>query len=318
MTEEPILDAIAVLAKPTQRRTVCAKAFRQRNEEADRHWHSAHTTGRLNVPCKVVAKTGSFPLINKAMGISSDTGTIQRPVSMNNYELASAAGSQATLANAKFRVIGNPVTQVDAQKGLPPPIAIAHANNRDPAVEWSTSSSRSFTLHLSHTQVSLSATGPGSAATAYFAMGAGVIDGITDITRPESAATRILDLILPFNEIHSFTPTINLAAFDLASAGPMSNNLGDTGLTNDDSIREALHNHGWASGKQSVLFVDQQSFADERFPPPSPQLCCCSDRRCWAWADSCGCSDCKRVRRRLIWPKAEIVSHRGSSTSSCP
>jgi hypothetical protein len=232
MTEEPILDAIAVLAKPIAHNAgqFAQKPFIDGTKKRIDTCTQPHTTGGLNVPCKVVAKTGSFPLINKAMGISSDTGTIQRRVGMNNYELASAAGSQATLANAQFRVIDNPVTQVDAQKGLPAPIAIAHATNRDPVVvEWSTSSNRSFTLHLSQTQVSLSTTGPVSAASAYFAMGAGVIEGRTDITRPESAATRILDLILPFNEIHGITPTINLAAaFDLASAGPMSDNLGDT------------------------------------------------------------------------------------------
>jgi len=291
-TEGPILDTIANLARPIaqnagnpMRQAANINGTRNRLQNCT----LPDTTGGPNVPCRVVAGTGSFPQIAKANGISSDTGVVQRTVGMNNYEFATATASQ-TMNNGTFRIVDNPVVQVDRRPMLPAPEAVAYTVNRDPmAVYWNSPSNRGFTLDLSQFQAQVSTSGPGSGASAYYAINASVIDGTTDITLSESSATPIFRLLLPFNDIDGLAPTINLAAFDLAAAGTISDSLGDVGLINvangllgdlvlvNGTIQfaqpYALNIGVPGMNSQSVLFIDTQGFAEGvAAPEPSSLL----------------------------------------------
>jgi hypothetical protein len=291
-TEAPILDTIASLARPIAQNAgnpVMQAANINGTRDRITTCTMPDTTGGPGRPCRVVAGTGSFPLVNKANGISSDTGVVQRTVNNNNYEFATATASQ-TMVNGTFRIVDNPVVQVDRRSGLPAPEAVAYTANRDPmAVYWNSSSNRSFTLDLSQMQVNVSTTGPGAAASAYYAINASVIDGTTDITLPESASTPIFSLLLPFNDVDGMAPTINLAAFQLGAAGAISDSLGDVGLINvangllsdltlvNGTIQfaqpYALNIGLPGMSSQSVLFIDTQGLAEAvAAPEPSSLL----------------------------------------------
>ena len=292
-TEEPILDTIANLAAPiamNARNPMLQAANINGTRTRITNCTVPDTTGGPGRPCRVVAGTGSFPLAGKGgNGIASDTGVIQRAVGNNNYELATARASQRTLNNGNFQIIDNPVTQADQANGLPAPVAVAYTANRDPmAVYWNSASNREFTLDISALQVNLTTFGTGSAASAYFAVNASVIDGTTDITLPESSATPIFSLLLPFNEVDGMAPTINLAAFDLSAAGTIKDSLGNVGLTN--VANGMLGDLGLVNGtiqflfpysltigvpgmnSQSVLFVDTQTLAESTAAPEPTSL----------------------------------------------
>jgi hypothetical protein len=292
-TEAPILDTIANLAVPIAQNA--GNLIRQAPTIRSTMNNITNctvpdATGGPGRPCRVVAGTGSFPLVNKGgNGIFSDTGVLQRAVGNNNYEFATATARQRTLANGNFQIIDNPVTQADAANGLPAPVAIAFTSNHDPmAVYWNSPSNRSFTLDISQLQVNVSTTAPGAAASAFYAINAGVIDGTTDITLPESSATPIFRLLLPFNDIDGLAPTINLAAFQIGAAGAISDSLGDVGLVNvangllgdlalvNGTIQFALP-YSLTVGipgnsSQSVLFVDTQGFAETTATPEPSTL----------------------------------------------
>ncbi|MFZ1136824.1 MAG: PEP-CTERM sorting domain-containing protein, partial [Candidatus Korobacteraceae bacterium] len=292
-TEAPILDTIANLAQPiaTNARNPIAQApFITGTRNRITNCTVTDTVAGPNRPCRVVAGTGSFPLVNKGgNGISSDTGVVQRTVGNNNYEFATASASQRTLNNGMFRIIDNPATQVDAARGLPAPVAVAYTANHDPmAVYWNSPSNRSFTLDISQLQVNVSTTGPGAAASAFYAINAGVIDGTTDITLPEGSATPIFSLLLPFNDVDGQAPTINLAAFEIGAAGAISDSLGDVGLPNvaagllgdltlvngpiQFAVPYSLTVGVPGTSSQSVLFVDTQAFAESTAAPEPSTL----------------------------------------------
>jgi hypothetical protein len=291
-TEAPILDTIANLARPIAQnagnpmmQAVNINGTRNRLQTCT----LPDTTGGPGRMCRVVANTGSFPQIPKANGINSATGAVQRTVGVNNYELADATASQ-TMNNGTFRIVDNPVVQVDRRPNLPAPEAVAYTVNRDPmAVYWNSPSNRSFSFDLSQFQADVSTTGFGAAASVYYSINASVIDGTTDITLPESASTPIFRLLLPFNDVDGLAPTINLAAFDLAAAGTISDSLGDVGLINVangmlgnlavvNGTIQFLQPYSLTIGvpgtsSQSVLFVDTQALAEGvAAPEPSSLL----------------------------------------------
>ena len=174
MTEAPILDTIANLAVPIAQNAgnLVRQAPTIRSTMNNiTNCTVPDATGGPGRQCRVVAGTGSFPLVNKGgNGILSDTGILQRAVGNNNYEFATAVARQRTLANGNFQIIDNPVTQADAANGMPPPVAIAFTSNHDPmAVYWNSPVNRSFTLDISQLQVNVSTTGRGAAASAFFA-----------------------------------------------------------------------------------------------------------------------------------------------------
>jgi PEP-CTERM motif len=292
MTEAPILDTIANLAVPIAQNA--GNLLRQAPTIQSTMNNITNctvpdATGGPGRQCRVVAGTGSFPLVNKGgNGILSDTGILQRAAGNNNYEFATAVARQRTLGNGNFQIIDNPVTQADTANGLAAPVAIAFTSNHDPmAVYWNSPVNRSFTLDISQLQVNVSTTGTG-AASAFFAIDAGVIDGTTNITLPESSATPIFSLLLPFNDINRQAPTINLAAFEIGAAGAISDSLGDVGLANvtagllgdltlvngtiQFAVPYSLTVGVPGTSSQSVLFVDTDSFAESTVAPEPSTL----------------------------------------------
>jgi hypothetical protein len=191
-----------------------------------------------STPCKVVAGTGSFPLVAKAAGgmLSSSTNIQQTQgpaANPTNLELASGSATQTINAAGKLKVNSSAITQVDASKAVPKPIAVAFGVNRDPIAISGLSSAgtgRDVTLDLSSVTFTLASSGPATAS-GVFDTTLASIDGGTSLTQPESLATPFFDLLISAESDAGGAPVVNPYASALAALGSISDNLGDVGLT---------------------------------------------------------------------------------------
>ncbi|HVC60620.1 MAG TPA: hypothetical protein VND19_09705 [Acetobacteraceae bacterium] len=186
-------------------------------------------------PCKVVADTGSFPLVAKAAGapLSSTASTQQTTgpaIPPVNLELASGSATQTINAAGKLILNSNAVTQVDASKAVPKPLAVGFGVNRDPvAISGLSSTGRGITTDLSSVTFTLSSTGPATAS-GVFDTTLASIDGSSDVTQPESLATPFFDLLISAESDSGGAPVVNPYASSLTASGSISDNLGDVGL----------------------------------------------------------------------------------------
>lgn len=188
-----------------------------------------------STPCKVVAGTGSFPLVAKAAGapLSSSASTQQTQGPANNpknLEFASGSATQTINAAGKLILNSNAVTQIDASKAVPNPLAVGFGVNRDPvAISGLSSSGRDITVDLSSVTFTLASSGAATAS-GVFDTTLASIDGSSDVTQSESLATPFFDLLISAESDSGGAPVVNTLASSLTASGSISDNLGNVGL----------------------------------------------------------------------------------------